>query len=117
MKENEFDVAYRILDDDLLDCDGRRCGKVDDVELQGEPGGPATITHILVGAGAMIPRLSWPFDRLAARILHGGMVRIPWDEVDDIGATVNLKRTADELGLGQGDNRAAPLVNWIPGSR
>jgi hypothetical protein len=31
------------------------------------------------------------------------MKRVPWSEVDDITAVVELKSTADELGLGQGD--------------
>ena len=31
----ELDLALGVLDHQLLDADGRRCGKVDDLELEG----------------------------------------------------------------------------------
>jgi hypothetical protein len=54
--------------------------------------------------------------RLAAWIGGGRRVRIPWDEVEHVGAHVKLRKRAQELGLGRGDDRLAPLVAKIPGS-
>jgi sporulation protein YlmC with PRC-barrel domain len=116
MRENEFDIGYRILDDDLIDSDGMRCGKIDDVEIDGEPGSEAKITAILVGSGAGANRLPKPLSRIARRILGNEVVRVDWEEIEDVDTVVRLKRSADELGLGKGDRRAAELVGRIPGS-
>ena len=39
----EIDLAYRLLDLDLVDSEGLRCGKVDDLELTG---GPGEVTYV-----------------------------------------------------------------------
>jgi sporulation protein YlmC with PRC-barrel domain len=116
MRENEFDVGYRILDDDLIDSEGRRCGKVDDVEIEGSPGEPAYLKAIVVGPGAWSGRLPGPLRGLAAKLFRGDVVRVPWAEVDDITAVVKLKRPARELRLGRGEDRARSLVDWLPRS-
>jgi sporulation protein YlmC with PRC-barrel domain len=116
MRENEFDVGYRILDDDLIDSEGRRCGKVDDVEIEGSPGEPAHLKAILVGPGTWPRKLPGPLRKYAASLFRGNVVRVPWSEVEDITAVVNLKRPARELRLGRGDDRARSLVDWLPRS-
>jgi hypothetical protein len=114
MREHEFDIGYRILDDDLLDSNGRRCGKVDDIELEGKPGEPAYISAILAGPGAWEHRLPKLLRPLALKLFGRGVKKIPWAEVDDITAVVELKSTADELGLGQGD--VQPWIESLPGA-
>jgi sporulation protein YlmC with PRC-barrel domain len=116
MRHDEIDLAYRLLDDDLVDCDGRRCGKVDDIELEGEAGSPAQLAAILVGPGAYVPRLARRLRGLGRSLAGDEMTRVEWDEVEDVDATVKLKRSAEELGLGEGDDRAKRLVDWIPGA-
>jgi hypothetical protein len=54
--------------------------------------------------------------RLAAFITPGETVRVPWEEVEKIDAAVHLRKTARELRLGRGDERARKWVEWIPGS-
>ena len=39
----QIDLAFGLLDRQLLDCDERRCGKVDDLELSGGVGEPPRI--------------------------------------------------------------------------
>ena len=116
MREHEFYIGYRILDDDLIDCDGLRCGKVDDVEIEGEPGGEARITAILVGPGAGARRLPEKLQRVAKRIFGDEVVRVEWEEIEDVDTVVRLKRSAEELGLGAGDRRLGERVARIPGS-
>ena len=116
MREDQFQVAYRLLDTELIDSDGRRCGRVDDLEIEGEPGSPAQVTAILSGPGtfsARMPRLLRP---LSARLLGEDLVRVPWDAVEDIAEVVHLKRRGEKLGLGAGDVAAARIVARIPGS-
>jgi sporulation protein YlmC with PRC-barrel domain len=116
MRDDEFDIGYRILDDDLIDAEGWRCGKVDDIEIDGKPGEPAQIEAILTGPGAYAPRLRGRLARLVSKIAGDEIVRVPWSEVEDVDAVVRLKHPAGELGLGEGDRRARRLVQWIPGS-
>jgi sporulation protein YlmC with PRC-barrel domain len=116
MREDEFDIGYRVLDDDLIDSNGRRCGKVDDIELDGKPGESTHVTAILAGPGAFTNRLPAALARFARRFLGEGVVRVPWQEVEDITAVVNLKRPGEELGLGRGDDEAGRLVGRLPGA-
>ena len=116
MKEHEFDIGYRILDDDLIDSEGRRCGKVDDVEIEGSFGEEAHIAAIVAGPGAWPGRLPGFLREIAQKVFAREVVRVPWSAVDDVSAVVKLNKTASELRLGRGDDRARPLIDWLPGS-
>jgi sporulation protein YlmC with PRC-barrel domain len=110
-----LDLGLGLLDHQLVDSEGRRCGNVDDLELEGVRDGEPRVTAILVGPPAWRGR-GW-LGRLAASLAPGGeMVRVPWEEVDEIEAVVQLKKTAHELRLGRGDDRARKWVERIPGS-
>jgi sporulation protein YlmC with PRC-barrel domain len=111
----EIDLGLGVLDHQLVDSGGRRCGKVDDLELEGVQEGRPRVAAIVVGVPAW--RNRGLFARLAAALARGGIVRVHWAEVDDIGAGVHLKRTAAELRLGRGDDRARRVVERLPGSR
>jgi sporulation protein YlmC with PRC-barrel domain len=110
----ELDLGLGLLDHQLVDCEGRRCGNVDDLELEGLREGKPRVVAILVGPP--IWRGRGRIGRLAAFITPGGTVRVPWEEVEKIDAAVHLRKTARELRLGRGDDRARKWVEWIPGS-
>ena len=110
MQHEQFDLAYRLLDLDLVDSEGRRCGKVDDIELAGHPGEPLYVAAIVAGPGALPARFVRPLRGLAARVFRGGMTRISWGTVDDFDSAVRLSRTAAQLGLARGDRHLAELV-------
>ena len=115
------DLVYRILDDQLVDVDGRRCGRADDLEFDGGLGEPPKLDAIISGSGSWHRRLPRPLRHAGERAFGGGVVgrdviRIPWDQVDDIGAVVKLKAKARELGLGQGDYRQGKRVADLPDS-
>jgi sporulation protein YlmC with PRC-barrel domain len=112
---DSLDVGLNVLDHQLIDSEGRRCGKVDDLALEGGPGDELVVAAILVGPDVWPGRSLW-LGRLAAWIARGGRHRIPWEEVDRVQSHVKLKRTASELGLGRGDDRLRPLVERIPGA-
>ena len=109
-----IDLALGVLDHQLLDADGRRCGKVDDLELEGLAEGKPRVAAILCGAAAWHSR--GRLGRLAAALVRGRIVRVQWDEVTEIGSAVHLRRSARELRIGRGDDRARPLVQRLPGS-
>ena len=113
MRGDELDVGYWLLDDELIDRDERRRGRVDDLEFEGGPGERTVLVNILCGTGAMRERLPRVLRPLAER-LPDDVVRVPWKEVDDITIVVNLKRSGPELGLGRGDEVLAPLIGKLP---
>lgn len=109
-----IDLALGILDHQLLDGDGRRCGKVDDLELVGVREGEPRVVAILTGPPAWRGR--GRLGRLAAWLGRGRLVRIEWSEVAEVESGVRLRRPAPELRLGRGDDRARPWVEKLPGS-
>ena len=110
----EIDLGLGILDHQLVDSEGRRCGKVDDLELEGVRDGSPRVVAILSGPPAWQGR--GLLGRLAAALASGRAVHIPWEDVAEVSAAVELRRTAEELGLGRGDDRALRLVERVPGA-
>jgi sporulation protein YlmC with PRC-barrel domain len=91
-----IDVGLGLLDHQLVDDDGRRCGKVDDLELEGVREGRPVVAAILVG--------------------RRRQVHVPWDRVEKVDSGVHLKGSARELRLGRGDDRMRRWLEWIPGA-
>jgi hypothetical protein len=111
----EIDLALGVLDHQLLDCEGRRCGKVDDLELTDVRDEAPEVAAIVVGVSAW--RRRGVIARLAAVVARGRVVRVPWSDVDEVRSGVHLKQRASELRLGRGDDRARAIVERVPGSR
>lgn len=121
MSAERMDLVYRVLDDQLVDVDGRRCGRVDDLEFDGDLGEPPFLHAILSGSGTWHRRMPRPLRSLGARIFGTGVsgrdvIRVPWSEVEDVTSVVKLRAKASELGLAQGDDRDAMLVMKLPRS-
>jgi sporulation protein YlmC with PRC-barrel domain len=109
-------VAHRLLDEQIVDSEGRRCGRVDDIELRGSP---PRISALLVGEGLYPRRLPGRLRGLARGVFGSerwgaNALRIPWEEVDAIDAAVHLRGKAEELGLGGGDDPEGWLVRRLP---
>jgi sporulation protein YlmC with PRC-barrel domain len=110
-----IDLALGLLDHQLVDVDGRRCGKVDDLELEWHPNGELRVVAILVGAPAWRGR--GLLGRIAARLGGGRTTHVPWEEVKEIASGIHLRKSARELRLGRGDDRARPWLERLPRSR
>ena len=111
----EIDIALQVLDHQLLDKNGRRCGNVDDLAIEGGPGELPEVVAILAGPGYW-PQRAGLIGKLAGWIGGGRRVRVDWNDVDKIDSAVELKRGATELGLGRGDDRLRPYIEKIPGA-
>jgi len=116
MAGDQLDLAYRLLDFDLVDSEGRRCGKVDDLVLDGSPGEPTYVSEILAGPRARSGRLPRWVRRIRVRVFPGDSTRVPWAEVEKVSTAVELAKPAVELDLGGGDRAAARIVERFPGS-
>ena len=116
MSEPSIDIGLGILDHQLVDSEGRRCGKVDDLELDGRRRGHA--------AGR---RRSWsaaPVWRGRGRLgpAHGAARRrdavlVPGSEVDEIDSAVRLAKPAAELRPRPRRRPRAALGGVDPGER
>ena len=110
-----IDLGLLLVDHQLLDSEKRRCGNVDELALEGGPGEPLEVVAILSGPGALRGRAGRT-GRFVAWLGGGRMVRIPWDDVDEVAAHVKLRKRAPTLGLGRGDDRLRPYIEKIPGA-
>jgi sporulation protein YlmC with PRC-barrel domain len=113
---DEVDLGLGVLDHQLVDSEGRRCGKVDDLEITGIGDKQPVVEAIVVGVSA------WRGRGLVARLAASAARRrravlVPWDEVDELASGVVLRHRAHELRLGRGDDRARRFVEWLPKAR
>jgi sporulation protein YlmC with PRC-barrel domain len=121
MPAHRMDLVYRVLDEQLVDVDGRRCGRVDDLEFDGDLGEPPRLHAILSGSGTWHRRMPRPLRSLGARVFGTGVsgddvIRVSWSQVEDISSVIKLRAKASELGLAQGDDRDALFVAKFPES-
>ena len=110
----ELDLALGVLDHQLLDADGRRCGKADDLELEQLAGGDLRVATVLSGPGTWRGR--GRLAAFAARLAGRGVVSVGWEEVERLDSAIRLRRRAAELGLGGGDERVGRWISRIPGA-
>ena len=89
---------------------------VDDVEVEGEPGGELRVTALLVGVGVWANRLPRPLGAALKWVFGRRRTRVPWDEVSVIKERIKLKSRATELGLGVADRKASRLIRGLPGA-
>jgi sporulation protein YlmC with PRC-barrel domain len=115
LSQSQIDIGLQVLDRQLLDKNGRRCGKVDDLAIEGGVGEAPEVVAILVGPGYW-PQRAGLIGKLAGWIGGGRRVRVEWSDVRKIDSAVELKREATDLGLGRGDDRLRPYLDTIPGA-
>jgi sporulation protein YlmC with PRC-barrel domain len=108
-------LAADLRDLQIVDPDGYNCGIVDDIELDGGPGGRLTIAALLVGPGAYRGRLPAWAAALATLLAGKRIVRVPWSAVAGIAGVVKLNRSAGALGLGRAERRAERLLTKYGG--
>src|SRR5690349_10398694 len=101
-----MDLLYELMDQNLLDKQGERCGRVDDVLVEDVFDRPARLIGLLSGGGAKSRQLWGPLHRLTLWLyrLIGvpesiEPICVPWEQVDKVEDDVVLKIAADEAGL------------------
>jgi hypothetical protein len=113
-----IDLGFMLLDRQLVDSEDRRCGKVDDLEIEGEPGEEAMVVGIVSGPEALRAGKHGPMGWLLARWFAGkdDTALVHLDTIDELGPKITLKLPARELGLGKGDERVGDFIRRIPGA-
>jgi sporulation protein YlmC with PRC-barrel domain len=113
-QREQIDLAYRLLDLDLVDSEGIRCGKVDDVVIDGEPGGSAYVAAIRTGIGALGDRFTPKLRSVGRRVFRGDRTDIPSRYVEDFDSVMSLNTTAEDLGLASGDRMLGRIGRGDP---
>ena len=95
-----LDAGLHLLDRQLVDCDGRLAGNVDDLELElPDDGGLPIVTAIVSGPGALAERiggrLGHAWSALHRRLRPGGE---PGADLDLI-ACSNVKKLSSQIDL------------------
>jgi sporulation protein YlmC with PRC-barrel domain len=113
-----IDLGFMLMDRQLIDSKGRRCGKVDDLDLEGGPGEEATVVAVVSGPDAWRAGKHGPIGWITARLFGGSdeTALVHLDTIDEIGPVIKLKLPAAELGLGHGDEHTAEFIRRIPGA-
>ncbi len=108
-----MDAGLDLLDREVLDVDGNPVGKVDDVDLTDpDDGAPPAIAALLLGPAAYGRRLG---GRVGDWICRAGTrlagtdepIRIPMEMVADLGVSVTLSVSLDDL------QRPARVERWL----
>ena len=111
---SDLDLARDVLDCELVDSDGVACGRVDNVDLQSGPDGALCVRALLVGPGALAPRLPALLQRLLELGGTRKQVSVPWSEVERIEGVVRLRRRAAELELGRLNRKLGRWLSRLP---
>jgi sporulation protein YlmC with PRC-barrel domain len=117
-----MDAVGDLLDQPVVDRDGREMGRVDGIELDCVPGEPPRLAALLIGPSALAHRLHPALGRMAAAIerrlgLRGGPARIPVDAIDRIQGKVMLRISIRDTDVGAVEQRLRAWVVKLPGSR
>jgi len=115
MDSHPLDLLREVLDHELMDVDGLRCGMVDDLEFVDTPRGPVLVA-LWSGPGAWEPRLPALLQWLSAHVFGVGKRRVAWEDVADVGEVIRLRRSAGALGLGGLDRKVNAWMRRLPGA-
>jgi hypothetical protein len=122
MAGRELDMHLHLLDRQVVDPDEHLVCKVDDLEIEIDDSGHPLVTAILVGPGALGPRLGGRLGRwmvsIARRISDEEIPRrIGWEHVTDIGSAIKVNATASDLHVDALENWVEKyVISRIPGS-
>jgi sporulation protein YlmC with PRC-barrel domain len=114
MKDQEIRLKAQILDREVIDSEFFPCGKIDDVELEGEPGKPMKISAIVLGCGAYSKRLPASLRLLAERTIGTQETSIPWQQIKGIGSHIQLRSSVFDLKLNIPDLEIAAKFRKLP---
>jgi len=108
-----------ILDSQLLTSDGRRIGRVADIEAEVRTDDGLILTYLVAGPQALAGRINTHLRDLFRFFFRDRFEqRIPLSEVTKFGPTLHLRGKAKDYAVGQSDRWIAEhILRWIPGGR
>ena len=108
----EYDAVLHLLDRQIVDPDGRLVANIDDLELTEREDGRLVVSALLIGPGALGPRLQHGLGEYVVAIwrrlrqdIEPQPGRIPMSDVVDIGSAVTIGQRLEQV--------AGPGVNGL----
>ncbi len=98
----------------IEDAEGKRCGKIDDLEFEGGIGKQLLVKALITGPGAMVKRSGGLMAFFIKKIAGEGQTSIDIKETEGISTSVKLKKKAEALGLGKLEERFSKKIERIP---
>src|SRR5947209_20089078 len=116
--QHEIFSIRDILDSQLLTSDGRRIGRVADIEAEGRSDGSLRLTNLVIEPQALAGRVNWYLGALFHFFLRDRFEhRISIGEVIKFGPTLTLRGKAQDYHVGQSERWIAEhILRWIPGN-
>jgi hypothetical protein len=110
-----MNLIREVLDNQLVDRNRRRLGKIDGIVAEFRPGRPPRLKCIETGWSAKARRIH---PRLAEWIRRWASApfRIEWKAIRDVGVDVEVALEARETPLLRTENRLRRFLTRIPGS-
>ena len=110
-----MDLVRDLLDNQIVDRNQRRLGKVDGIAIELRDGKPPLVQYIECGwltkARRVHPRMARWARRWVAK-----PYRIPWKSIRDVGVDVEISQEADETPLLRREEKLRRIVNKVPGA-
>jgi len=112
------DLFRDVMDKGIVDHQGDKMGRVDDLLLELRPGELPAVRTIVLDHGAILPLLpafiahflAW-FEKAVLRVARLAPVEISWDDVSSIDVVVHT--TVDRRAVGAVATEEALWVNWV----
>lgn len=118
-----MDIIRDVLDNQIIDRNQRKIGKVDGIVVEIVSGQPPKLAYIEVGMPILARRLQPRWGRWAAAIAqkwglrHNQPFRIPWSKVLNVGIDVDVDlEAADTPALDYENWLREHIIKHIPGS-
>jgi hypothetical protein len=110
-----MDLIREVLDNQLVDRNQQRLGKIDSIVAEFRPGRPPLLKYIETGWAAKGTRIH---RRLGEWMRRRGSrpYRIDWTAIRDVGVDVEVALEAKETPLLRTENRLRRVLTRIPGS-
>ena len=110
-----MDLIRDVLDNQIVDRNQRRLGKIDGIIVEFRDGKPPLLVAVETGWVTKARRIH---ERLGRWLWRRGSrpYRIPWTKIRDVGTDVEFAIDAQETPLLRTENRLRKVLTRIPGS-
>ena len=118
-----MELVNELLDQQVIDRNGRELGRVDSIVLEMRDDGPPIVAAIEIGLVTIARRLHPFLGRCASafEVIAGveaeRPVRVPFSKIIDLEPDVRLDLTSSELATLALDQKARAIVSALPGAR
>jgi hypothetical protein len=112
-----------VLDQQLIDCNDRKAGKVDGIALEIRDNEPPRVAYLDIGSEVRARRISRHLENLVRRLrehIHGAPsqpFQVPWSKVEKVHISVNLNVDATDYSDFRVENWLREhIIRKIPGN-